>query len=67
MPGSGRMRDIRPGTLRRGVNELALEPGAAAPRFRLPSHTGGHVDLDELLRRARRVVVGFFPMAFTPG
>lgn len=44
-----------------------LDLGANAPLFRLPSHTGGDVDLGEMLSRARQVVVGFFPMAFTPG
>jgi peroxiredoxin Q/BCP len=44
---------------------MRLEPGMAAPRFRLPNDTGGHTSLDDYA--GEPLVIYFYPKAFTPG
>ena len=41
-----------------------LKVGDIAPHFKLPSHLGEPVDLNDL--RGRTIVLIFFPLAWTP-
>jgi peroxiredoxin Q/BCP len=44
---------------------VKLEPGAAAPFFRRLDHDGNEVSLDDYA--GQRLVIYFYPRAFTPG
>jgi len=43
---------------------MSLRVGQKAPDFTLPSHLGQKVTLSDL--RGKRVVLAFFPLAWTP-
>ena len=45
---------------------LRPEPGEAAPRFSAEATTGGTVQLSDF-RGQRRVILAFYPKAFTAG
>ncbi len=46
---------------------MAVEAGARAPEFRLPSTTGGELSLGELLTGAEHVILAFYPKDNTSG
>ncbi len=48
------------------LSAAELEPGDAAPKFKLPGTDGKTYALDDF-RGKRAVVIAWFPMAFTPG
>ena len=47
------------------VRNAKLRVGDVAPDFRLPDHTGGYVRLSDY-RWQSHVVIGFYPLAWTP-
>lgn len=44
---------------------MALHIGSKAPAFTLPSTTGQDVSLSQMA--GQKVLIAFFPLAFTPG
>jgi len=47
------------------VLEVATEIGSKVPDFTLPSTTGQDVSLSQMA--GQKVLIAFFPLAFTPG